>query len=190
MRWALAIALIGVMLLTGCGTESTTTTAAEVAPTTTTANATTTTTTALTTTTTTLGSLSWGESDVYADDGVPELEISVEAPEVDATAATKYIDPGRQVCVVLVTIRNLSVAPHDYNKFDFTAYDGRDFEAPHPSWYRTQLPELEQGTLPPGGTVKGYVPFDLPDDQRIVRVQYDRVSDGRLLWWHTTGGTS
>lgn len=150
-----------------------------------------TTTTEAPTTTTTAGApgtLSWGQTTTYLDSGAPELEITVDAPQVDTTAKAKYIDPGRQVCVVMVSIRNLTATPQDYNKFDFTAYEGRDFEAPHPSWYMTKLPELEQGTLPPGGVVKGYVPFDLPDDQRIVRVQYDRESDGVLLWWSDQGG--
>lgn len=193
-RWA-AVFAAGVLLMTGCGAESVTTTAAKVAATATTAKATTTTqatttTEAPTTTTTAVapGALSWGQTTTYLNSGLPELEITIDAPQADTTAKAKYIDPGRQVCVVLVSIKNVTAVPQDYNKFDFTAYEGRDFEAPHPSWYMTKLPELEQGTLPPGGVVKGYVPFDLPDDQRIVRVQYDRESDGVLLWWSDQGG--
>ncbi len=103
----------------------------------------------------------WGETATFADD----IRMVAYAPKVDPRATPVY--PGDIVLYCMVDITNGGSSPLKYDLARFGLY-AKDKTCPgglNGKLTTVSEPPLASGTLAPGETVQGAVPFELPEDQ-------------------------
>jgi hypothetical protein len=100
----------------------------------------------------------------------------------------KYEDPfndlkeGQKVVAVDVTVENKGKEPKPYNLFDFTIQD-KDGYTYEPSWNFTIKPSLSSGDLQPGRKVRGYITFEIPENDSGLELIYqpDWLDSGQVI---------
>jgi hypothetical protein len=182
-RILVVMILLCVLLAGACGTPATIDTSQTSLSTTTTTKAPETTTTAQESTTTTTAaapapSEKWGTTIELQG-----LTITVGAP-VDDTAKLSsgqkaLVKKGDKVMYVLVTIKNTGDQSYGYTPLDFKLSDSEGFTYDSLGVVCSR-PTLDSGDLPPGRTVKGALPFEMPKKSHPSYIDFVRNIAGSI----------
>jgi hypothetical protein len=122
------------------------------------------------------GSLPWGEA---AD--VDGLKITPIGPPAQDQGTT---EPGNKMMLVEVVIENVSDEPQQYFQTAFGLEDdssavhyGGNYDSGAPS-----KPPLLTGSLQPGNEVRGFVPFQIPEDAEAKSLVTWRADGTEVRW--------
>jgi hypothetical protein len=189
--------LMGLGLLGGCGSGTSSQNVAVTSLTTTTTLVTTTTSTSTTTSVSTpsfeefleeqgtsldeliptlpTGVQAWGDAvEVYG------LTVTVEAPQEDTEAP--LVDEGNKVVYCMVTITNNDGEPYEYNALCFEMLDAES--QPYESYASTSQPKLVHGFIQPGRSLKAAVAYELPKAAEAATIIFSPIyaSPDQLIW--------
>jgi hypothetical protein len=166
------LTIVAVLAAACAGSGATTSTSAAA---TTTSASTTSTTVAATTTTIVAVKSAWGASGTWQD-----VSLTAAPPQTDPSP--ELVGDGNKVVYCMVTIKNGSSDPFDYNGLSFTLTDsaGEQYE----NFGLTSMPDLGEGTLQPGETVEGAVAFEIPQAGTPAGLQWqpDSASAPAVEW--------
>jgi hypothetical protein len=166
------LAIVAVLPAACAGSGATTTTAAAV---TSTSAVTTSTTVAETTTTIVAVKSAWNGSGTWQD-----ISLTAAPPQTDPSP--ELVGDGNKVVYCMVTFKNGSSDPFDYNGLSFTLTDSAGEQ--HENFGLTSMPDLGEGTLQPGETVGGAVAFEIPNAATAAGLQWqpDSASGPAIEW--------
>lgn len=89
-------------------------------------------------------------------------------------STNQYMEPkqgNRLISVEVIYVNNSGDKTIDYNPFDWKIFDnqGYNFET---GFTDSKEPSLNSGTLNPGGKVRGWITFEVPNGSKEFKVQF------------------
>lgn len=163
----LVLGLGSALVLTGCGTSTTssgsTTSAGKSEE------------SSATSTTNKGNKLAFGETGTWKG-----IEITVSEPTVDTKA--EFVSEGKKVVYCTVVIKNNSDKDFDYNALGFTMFDSE--HQSYDAFGMASVPDLSSGTLAPGETVKGAIAYEMPENATPGGIKWQpTIADSTKLVW-------
>jgi hypothetical protein len=89
-------------------------------------------------------------------------------------------DEGNRWVAVDVSVQNVSNKMGDYNALDFKVKTTANHEALSTT-FTDQEPQLVAGDLDPGETARGWLTFEIPEDEDLATLVCEPFSGGRMV---------